>query len=55
MIIEKRKMKKVCVARTRAHERERERERQRERERAMNDIRFTELILLKKLYKFTMI
>ena len=51
MIIEKRKMKKVCVARTRAHERESERE----RERAMNDIRFTELILLKKLYKFTMI
>ena len=53
MIIEKRKMKKVCVARTRAHVRERERER--ERERAMNDIRFTELILLKKLYKYTMI
>ena len=29
-------------------------EREWERERAMNDIRFTDLILLKKLYKFTM-
>ena len=28
MIIEKRKMKKVCVASTRAHERESERERE---------------------------